>query len=187
MHNEEGDVPEDIYVSLLQSNFSSVPLAQRSVSATNTKITSRLAITHVFFRVYTRNSATILAIKHIPSVFQLACLPGRGGGFSSPTGPPTLTDDFARLWSQIDATGSFVGPSQSRPPFNDYPTSVPSSIGPPSSILVALFNRIRKTHLFTTVSFTALMRALVSRRAYQRAIETWHEMLAEGHPISRIS
>ena len=27
------------------------------------------------------------------------------------------------------------------------------------------------------------MRTLVSRRAYKRAIETWDEMLAEGHPM----
>jgi pentatricopeptide repeat protein len=188
----EGGVPEDIYVSLLKSNSSSIPLAQRLErlrSVTNTKITPRLA--HAFFRVYTRSGATTLAIKHLPSVFQLALL--------SPSGSPTLPNNSAGLRSKFGGsdTCSVTGSSRSTSPSESYPalvspstrswTSLIDFFSRSSSIsadqLVALFNRIRMAHPPTTVSFTVLMRALVSRGAYQRAIETWHEMLAEGHPI----
>lgn len=192
MQSEEGGVPKKIYVSLLQSNSSSVPLAQRLerlLSASNTKITPRLS--HLFFRVYTRNGATTLAIKHLPSVLQLA----RGeDGLASMSGSSTLTENSAGSRSKVNggATGSVTSPSLSGPL-----TSVSPGTKSWTSLLdffsrrnsssvdqsVALFNRIRGTHPPTTVSFTVLMRALVSRRAYQRAIETWHEMLAEGHPI----
>ena len=195
MRNEAGKVPDEIYFSLLQSNSSSVPLAQhleRFLSITNTKITPRLA--HVFFRVYTRNGATTLAIKHLPSVLQLAGLARHDGDLLFPSGSSTLTDNSAGLRSKVD--GDAIGPV-ARPPHPVPPTPVSSSTRSWTSLLaffsssgsitadqlVALFNRIRKTHPPTTVSFTVLMRALVSRGAYQRAIETWHEMLAEGQPI----
>ena len=200
MRDEEGGVPEDIYVSLLRSNSSSIPLAQRLerlLSVTNTEITPRLA--HVFFRVYTRSGATTLAVKYLPSVFQVATSAGRDGGPLSLDGSPTLTDNSAGLRSKVagDSTASATGPSQSKPPSKGHPTfaspgtrswiSLLDFFSRNSSIsadqLVALFDRIRKTHPPTTVSFTVLMRALVSRGAYQRAIDVWHKMLTEGHPI----
>ena len=197
MHKEEGEVPEDVYISLLESNSSSVPLAQRLerlLPVTNTHITPRLA--HVFFRVYTRHGATTLAIKHLPFVFRLAGLSGRDGALLSP-----ISHSPARLPSEVDGdadvTGPVTNPPQYQPPSRDVPIFPPPSTKSWTSLLgffsssssitadqlVELFSRIRKTHPPTTVSYTVLMRALVSRRAYQRAIETWHEMLAEGHPI----
>jgi len=202
MYKEEGEVPEDIYISLLGSNSSSVPLAQRLerlLPVTNTHVTPRLA--HVFFRVYTRHGATTLAIKHLPSVFQLAGLSGRDGALLSPVSHSPATDDNpTRLPSKVDGdtdvTGPVTNPPQSQPPSRDIPilpsstkswTSLLGFFSSSSSItadqLVELFNRIRKTHPPTTISYTVLMRALVSRKAYRRAIETWHEMLAESHPI----
>ncbi|KAF9651798.1 hypothetical protein BDM02DRAFT_3258932 [Thelephora ganbajun] len=203
MYREEGEVPQDIYISLLESNSSSVPLAQRLerlLPMTNTQITPRLA--HAFFRVYTRHGATTLAIKHLPSVFQLAGLslldgaPSPPGGSSTsagdnPTGSPSKVDGDARI------TGPVTNPPQPDSPSKGYPKFVSPSakswisllgfFSSSSSItadqLAELFNRIRKTHPPTNVSYTVLMRALVSRRAYQRAIETWHEMVTEGHPM----
>lgn len=203
IHKEEGEVPEGIYISLLQSNSNSVPLAQcleRLIPVTNTHISPRLA--HVFFRVYTRHGATTLAIKHLPSVLRLAGLSGRDGALLSQISRSSATDhEPARSPSKVDGDVNVVGavanPPQSRPP----PRGVAASLFPStkrwtsllgffsssssitSNQLVELFNRIRKTHPPTIVSYTVLIRALVSRRAYRLAIETWHEMLAEGHPI----
>ncbi|KAF9790644.1 hypothetical protein BJ322DRAFT_1216363 [Thelephora terrestris] len=190
MHKDEGKIPEDVYVSLLQSNSSSVPLAQRLerlLLVTNTQITPRLD--HLFFRVYTRHGATTLAAKYLPSVFQLASLSGPDGAVSFPSGPATSSG------SQFKA--NLAGPPQLGSLSKDRPSLVPpgtkswtsllgffsSSRSISADQLVELFNRVRKSHPPTTISFTVLMRALVSRKAYQRAIETWHEMLGEGHPI----
>ena len=190
--HKEGNVPEDIYFSLLQSNSSSVPLArrlERSLSVTNTKITPRLA--HVFFRVYTRNGATTLAIQHLPSIFQLAGLTGHDDGHLFASGSSTIANNSGGLRSKAHGDPTCPAPhsSPSTPPSPSTRswTSILDFFSKGSNIsadqLVALFNRIRKTHPPTTVTFTVLMRALVSRGAYQRAIEAWHEMLAEGHPI----
>jgi len=199
MHRESGEVPKDVYISLLQSNSSSVPLAkrlERLLPVTNTRITPRLA--HAFFRVYTRHGATTLATKHLPSVFQLT---GLDDSLPSPSShSPAPDDDPVRLSSDVygdaSAAGPVTKPPQSHSPSRDVPgfpsstkawTSLLGFFSSSSSItadqLVELFNRIRKTHPPTTVSYTVLMGALVSRRAYQRAIETWHEMLVEGHSI----
>ena len=201
MNKEEGKVPEDIYVSLLESNSSSVPLAQRLerlLPITNTPITPYLS--HAFFRVYIRYSATTLATKHLPSVLRLAGL-SSGAPFSPSSPSPPTGDNPAQLESSIDGdsgvTGQITDPPQPRPPPKDGPTYVPSATRSWTSLLgffsssssisadqlVELFNRIRKTHPPTTVSYTVLMRALVSRRDYNRAIDTWQEMLAEGHPM----
>ena len=194
MHKEEGKISEDIYVSLLQSNSSSVPLAQRLerlLLATDTRNTPRLD--HAFFRVYTRNGATALAIKYLPSVFRLAGISELGGTVLSPSDPAT----FIESQSKVDGGPVIASPPRpdslykNRPPFVSTGTkSWTSLLGFFSSSrsisagqLVELFNRVRETHPPTTVSFTVLMRALVSRGAYRRAIETWHEMLGEGHPI----
>lgn len=194
MHNEEGGVPEDIYVSLLQSNSSSIPLAQRLerfLSVTNTEITPRLA--HVFFRVYTRNGAATLALKHLPSVFELA-LAKSAGNTLSPSASSTLADSSSGLRFKVDEDAICSTTDRSR---RASPAPVSSSTKSWTSLLdffsksssisadqlVALFNRVREAHPPTIVSFTVLMRALVSRGAYQRAIEIWHEMLAGGHPI----
>lgn len=201
--NKEGGVPEDTYTSLLESNSSSVPLAQRLerlLSVTNTPITPRLS--RVFFRVYTRNGATTLAIKHLPSVLRLAGLPGHGGTLLSPSNPSSPVDDQpAELQFEAGGDPSVtdlpINLPRPRPPSKGDHTSVSSGIKSWTSLLgffsssssisadqlVELFNRIRRTHPPTTVSYTVLMRALVSRKAYQRAIGVWHEMLAEGHPM----
>ena len=197
MNKEEGGVPEDIYISLLESNSSSVPLAQRLerlISATNTPTTPRLS--HVFFRVYTKHGATTLAIKHLPSVLQLAGLSRRDGAFPFPSGPsPLAYGDSTGL--QSDVTDQTPGPRRPRSPSGGDHTSVSSSTKSWTSLLgffssssgisadqlTDLFSRIRNTHPPTTISYTVLMRALVSRKAHQRAIEAWHEMLAEGHPM----
>jgi len=205
MHKEEGEVPENIYISLLESNSNSVPLAQRLerlLPVTNTQISPRLA--HVFFRVYTRHGATTLAIKHLPSVLQLAGLSGRDGALLSPISRSSAADDeparsSLKVDGDVDVAGVVTNPNppQSRPPPRGVPASLSPSTKPWTSLLgffsssssitadqlVELFNRIRKTHPPTVVSYTVLIRALVSRTANQRAIETWHEMLAEGHPI----
>ena len=201
--NEEGGVPEDVYISLLESNSSSVPLAQRLerlLSATNTPVTSRLS--HVFFRVYTRHGATTLAIKHLPSVLKLAGLPSHNGTLLSQSSrPPPTNDEPARLRSNVGGDAGVPGPLTDCPQ-PQFPSKDDSTLASPSTKswtsllgffsssssisadqLIELFNRIRKTHPPTTVSYTVLMRALVSRRVYQRAIEVWHEMLAEGHPM----
>ena len=202
MHKEGGEVPGDIYISLLESNSSSVPLArrlERLLPVTNTRITLRLA--HVFFRVYTRHGATTLAIRHLPSVFQLAGLSGRGSILLSPSSHSPATDESAGLLSNADGDAVVTSPLRPHPPSRHVPAFLSQSTKSWTSLLgffsssnsitadqlVELFNRIRKTHPPTTVSYTVLMRALVSRRAYQRAIETWHEMLAEGHPIDILS
>lgn len=200
MHKEGGKVPEDVYISLLESNSSSVPLAQRLerlLPVTDTPITPRLA--HVSFRVYTKHGATTLALKHIPSVLQLAGLSGRGDALLSPSIPTHPTDD--KLRSSAGWGAGFDGPITNLPQSHSPPRGDSTRVSPitkswtsllgffssSSSIsadqLVELFSRIRKTHPPTTVSYTVLMRALVSRKAYQRAIGTWHEMLAEGHPM----
>ena len=200
MQGEEGFVPEDICVPLLQSNSSSVPLAQRLerlLSVADTKITDHLA--HLFFRVYTKNGATSLAIKHLPSVLQFASLTGNDDRLLSQNSSSALVDNSTNLRSRHDGdtTSSVAGSSQHVTPSKDNLRFVPPGIKTWTSLLdfssksktisadqlIALFDRIRGTHPPTTISFTVLMRALVSRRAYQRAIETWHEMLAEGHPI----
>ena len=204
MHKEQGEVPEDIYISLLESNSSSVPLAirlERLIPATNTRVTPRLA--HLFFRVYTRHGATTLAIKHLPSIFQLAGLSGRDGVLLSPSSHSPATEDNPTMSpSNVDegagVTGSAANPPQPHSPSRDDDptfvslgtkswTSLLGFFSSSSSItadqLVQLFNRIRKTQPPTTVSYTVLMRALVYRGAYQRAIEIWHEMLAEDHPM----
>ena len=194
MHEEEGEVPEAVYISLLESKSSSVPLAQRLerlLPVTKTHVGPRLA--HVFFRLYTRNGATSLAIKHLPSVLGLAGL--SDGALLSPS-----TCSPARLPSNVDqhsvVTNTAINPPSHLPPRKPSISLSPSTkswssllgfFSSSSSItadqLVELFNRIRKTQPPTAVSYTILMRALVSREAYQHAIEIWHEMLTEGHPI----
>ena len=201
MNKKKGGVPEDIYISLLESNSSSVLLArrlERLLSATNAPITPRLS--HLFFRVYTKRGATTLAAKHIPSVLQLASSSRRDGVLPFPSSPsPSTHGNPTGLRSNVHAHASVTDPTpdppQLRPPSG---TSVPSSTKSWTSLLrffsssgssisadqlTGLFNRIRNTHPPTTISYTVLMRALVSRGAYQRTIETWHEMLAEGHPM----
>ena len=193
MH-EEGEVPEAIYTSLLESNSSSVPLAQRLerfLPVTKTRVGPRLA--RLFFRTYTKHGATTLAIKHLPSVLKRTGL--RDGTLLSPS-----TCSPARLPSNVDrhpgVAGTAINPPSHLPPRKFSASPSPSAkswsslfgfFSSSSSItadqLVELFNRIRKTQPPTTVSYTILMRALVSRGAYQHAIETWHEMLADGHPI----
>ena len=197
MHREWGEVPEDIYISLLESNSGSVPLAQRLerlLPVTNTHITPRLA--HLFFRVYIRHGATTLAIKYLPSAFQAAGLSGRDGALLSPTSH-SPTKSPSKIDGVADVTGPVTNPPQSQPPSRNDPTFLSpttkswtsllgffsSSSNITADQLMELFNRIRGIHPPTTASYTVLMRALVSRKAYQRAIETWHEMLAEGHPI----
>lgn len=199
IHKDGGEVSEDIYVSLLQSNSSSVPLAQRLerlLPVTNTRTTPRL--NDVFFQVYTRQGATTLAIKYLPSVFQRAGSYGAGEAILSPSRSSAPTNgNPARLQSNVDG-GPLIS-SLPRPDTisNDYPASISPGVRSWTSLLrffsnsrsvsadklVELFNRIRKIHPPTTTSFTILMRALVARKAYQRAIEAWHEMLTEGHPI----
>jgi len=203
MYKEEGKVAEDIYISLLESNSSSVPLAQRLerlLPVTDTPITPRLA--HVFFRVYTKHGATTLALKHISFVLQLAGLSGRGGTLLSPSSPTPPTDDkSAGSRSGVGGGAGVDGPIINPPKSHSPPRGCSTRVSPitkswtsllgffssSSTIsadqLVELFDRIRKTHPPTTVSYTILMRALVARKAYQRAIGTWHEMLAEGHPM----
>jgi pentatricopeptide repeat protein len=202
MHKEEGEVPEDIYISLLESNSSSVPLAQcleRLLPVPNTPTTPRLS--HTFFRVYTRHGATTLATKHLQSAFKLAGLSGRDSALPSPRSTSLADDNPTGLRSDGDGDAGVVGPAtdppQPRSPSKDGPASISSNARSWTSLLgffsssssisadqlVELFNRIRKTHPPTTVSYTVLMCALVSRKAYQRALETWHEMLAEGHPM----
>ena len=203
MNKKESGVPEDIYISLLESNSSSVPLAQRLerlLSTTNTPTTPRLS--RVFFREYTKHGATTLAIKHLPSVLQLAGLSRRDGALPFPSSPsPPTSGEPAGFQSNVRAhvgvTTPAPGPPQPRSFSGGDRTSVPSGTKSWTSLLgffsssssisadqlTELFNRIRNTHPPTTVSYTVLMRALVSRKAYQRAIETWHEMLAEGHPM----
>ena len=203
INKEEGRVPEDIYISLLESNSSSIPLArclERLVPVTNTPTSPRLS--RVFFRIYTKHNATTFAVRHLPSVLQQAGLSRRDGALLFPSGPSSLTYGTPiGLRSDIGAGASVVGPAPGPPqpqsPSEGDRTSVFSSTKSWASLLgffsssssisadqlMELFNRIRKTHPHTTVSYTILMRALVSRRAYQRVIETWHEMLAEGHPM----
>jgi len=203
MSKGEDRVPEGVYISLLESNSSSVPLAQcleRLVSITNTPTTPRLS--HVFFRVYTKHGATTLALKHLAPVLQLAGLSRRDGAlpFPSSSSPPAYGTP-TRLQSNVGAhagvTGQAPAPPQPQSHSGGDHTSVPTSTKAWASLLgffsgsssistdqlTELFNRIRNTHPPTTVSYTVLMRALVSREDYQRTIETWHEMLAEGHPM----
>ena len=203
IHKEEGKVSEDIYISLLESNSNSVPLAkrlERLIPVTNTRISPRLA--RVFFRVYTRHGAITLAIKHLPSVLQRAGLSGRDGVLLSPISRSSATDNEpawspSKVGGDVDVAGVVTNPPQSRPPPRGVPTPLSPSTKPWTSLLgffssssnitagqlAELFNRIRKFHPPTIVSYTVLIHALVSRGASQLAIETWHEMLAEGHPI----
>jgi len=204
MHKEGVKVPEDICISLLESNSSSVPLAQRLerlLPVTNTPITPRLA--RVFFRTYTRHGATTLAMKHFPSVLHLAGSSGHDGTLLSPISrhSPSMDDDPAGLGSNANGGAGVTGMATNPPQLHthskdDHVPVLPSTrswttllgfFSSSSNIsadqLVELFNRIRSAHPPTTVSYTVLIRALVSRGAYQRAIETWHEMLAEGRPM----
>ena len=202
MNKEEGEVPENLFISLLESNSSSVPLArrlERLLPGTKTPVTPRLS--RVFFRVYTRYGATTLAIKHLPPVLQLAGLSGRSDALPPPSSSSPPTDgNPARLGPGVDGGADANGPTtppQPRSLSKDDRTSVSSSTKSWTSLLgffsgsssisadqlVELFNRIQKARPPTTVSYGVLMHALVSRGAYQRAIEIWHEMLAEGHPM----
>ena len=199
MHKDEGEVPENIYVSLLKSNSSSVPLArrlERLLLVTNIQLSPRLF--HAFFRVYSRHGATALAIKHLPSIFQAAVLSEPDGALLYPSGSSTPTDgNSSGLRFEVDGgavvanhlkPGSLTkGHSASVSPGTKYWTSVLAFFSASRNIsadqLIKLFNRFRKIHPPTTISFTVLMRALLSREAYQLAIDTWHEMLAEGHPM----